>query len=317
MVRRRKERLLNLSISNLAALAALTWGGCLAAGVLCTGSGSASESTPAEKAAAAKGGDWGDHVDSPLPEYVTGEECLFCHRDDWGNRWSRNFHQRTVRAAEADSPAMKTLAADPEMKSFVPDASFLLGTRREIRFLKRSNQYGKFGILSAAYASPPHAAGSRIRGKLTQTKGVHWDEEAFAKRCAGCHTTAVDPQTHAFSAISLDCYACHGIVDLRHSKETRLVAFGKGNPDPPRVQLANCAVSSAHGQIEKERIAVSDQFRRGGQPVSRFRGRFERCRAGADEPWRPARGPKRPGGAGRQIGDDLRQLPRRSPAKLD
>ncbi|HEX4071292.1 MAG TPA: hypothetical protein VHX68_08985, partial [Planctomycetaceae bacterium] len=50
-----------------------------------------------------------------------------------------------------------------------------------------------------------------------------------------------DPQTHAFSAISLDCYACHGIVDLRHSKETRLVAFGKGNSDPPRVQLANCA----------------------------------------------------------------------------
>jgi len=241
MFRRRKDRFLHLSTSNLAALAALIWGGCLAAGVLCAGSGSASESTPAEKAASAKGGDWGDHVDSPLPEYVTGEECLFCHRDDWGNRWSRNFHQRTVRPAEAESPAMKALAADPEMKSFTPDASFLLGTRREIRFLKRSAQYGKFGVLSAAYASPPHSAGSRLHGKLTQTTGVHWDEEVFAKRCAGCHTTAVDPQTHAFSAISLDCYACHGIVDLRHSKETRLVAFVKGNSDPPRVQLANCA----------------------------------------------------------------------------
>ena len=28
---------------------------------------------------------WGsDHVGRPLPEYVTGEECLFCHRKDVG-----------------------------------------------------------------------------------------------------------------------------------------------------------------------------------------------------------------------------------------
>jgi hypothetical protein len=244
MFRLRIKRVPNLSTSNLAALAALTWGGCLAVGVLCAGSGPASQSTPSEKAdvfRAAKGNDWGDHVDSPLPEYVTGEECLFCHRDDWGNRWAKNFHQRTVRAAEADSPAMKALSANPEMKSFVPDASFLLGTRREIRFLKRSNQYGKFGVLSAAYTAPAPGVSSRVHGKLTQTNGVHWDEQLFEKKCAGCHTTAVDPQTHAFSAISLDCYACHGMVDLRHSKDTKLIAFGKGNPDPPRAQLANCA----------------------------------------------------------------------------
>ena len=28
---------------------------------------------------------WGsDHVGKPVPEYVTGDECLFCHRDDVG-----------------------------------------------------------------------------------------------------------------------------------------------------------------------------------------------------------------------------------------
>ena len=227
-----------------AALVVVSWVFCLAIGVLCAGSQPESQSTPSAKTAAsapAQGGDWGDHVDAPLPEYVTGEECLFCHRDDWGNRWAKNYHQRTVRPADADSPAMKALTADPEMKTFVSDAANLLGARRSIRFLKRSNEYGKFGLLSAAYAPAPPGASSRVHGKLIETKDVHWDERTFAKSCAGCHTTAVDPQTHAFSATSLDCYACHGVVDLRHSKDTKLVAFGKGSPDPPRMQLANCA----------------------------------------------------------------------------
>jgi hypothetical protein len=230
--------------SRSAALVALSWAVCLAVGVLCAGSGSESLSAPPEKtagSATAEKSEWGDHVDAPLPDYVTGEECLFCHRDDWGNRWAKNFHQRTVRPAEADAPAMKALAADPETKSFVEGVANLLGTRREMRFLKRSDKYGQFELLSAAYTPAPPGAGTRVHGKLTQTKGIHWDDQAFAKRCAGCHTTAVDPQTHAFSAISLDCYACHGLVDLRHSKDTKLIVFGKGNADPPREQLANCA----------------------------------------------------------------------------
>lgn len=243
MLRRSKNRVRIPAKSRSAALIALSWAACLVIAVL-GASGPELQSAPSEKSATsapAKGGEWSDHVDAPVPEYPTGEECLFCHRDDWGNRWSRNFHQRTVRSAEADSPAMKALAADPQTKSFVEGVSNLLGTRREIRFLKRSNEYGKFGLLSAAYNPASPGASSRVHGKLTQTKAVHWDEQVFAKRCAGCHTTAVDPQTHAFSAIALDCFACHGLVDLRHSKDTKLVAFGKGNADPPRVQMANCA----------------------------------------------------------------------------
>ena len=244
MLWRRKTRARIPLNSRSSALVVLSWVVCLAVGVFCAESGSETLSAPSEKTAAsgqAQGGEWGDHVGAPLPDYVTGEECLFCHRDDWGNRWAKNYHQRTIRPTEADSPAMKALAADPATKSFVEGVSNLLGTRREIRFLKKSDQYGKFGLLSAAYTPAPPGAGTRVHGKLTQTKGLHWDEQTFAKRCAGCHTTAVDPQTNAFSAIALDCYACHGIVDLRHSKDTKLIAFGKGNGDPPRVQLANCA----------------------------------------------------------------------------
>jgi hypothetical protein len=242
------------------ALIVVAWTSCLALGVLCAcpEKGLSSGSSDKNAAAAQPNGtsEWGDHVGSPLPEYTTGEECLFCHRDDWGNRWARNFHHRTVRSVEGDSAAMQALAADPETKTLAAGVTDLLGTRREIRFLKRSSEYGKFGLLSVGYTPARPGTRGRARGLLSETKGsddpikvpansvrgeVHWDEQVFAKTCAGCHTTAVDPQTHAFSAIALDCYACHGIVDLRHSKDARLVAFGKGNPDPPRVQLANCA----------------------------------------------------------------------------
>ena len=34
--------------------------------------------------------------------------------------------------------------------------------------------------------------------------GKTWQPDVFAKRCAGCHTTAVDPKTNAFSAFALD-----------------------------------------------------------------------------------------------------------------
>jgi hypothetical protein len=245
MFSRLTKRLKGWPASLPVASAALLWTLCLAVGVIMTGPGPTSPVTAADKSPAAQSNSdskWGDHVDAPLPDYVTGEECLFCHRDDWGNRWAKNYHQRTVRQADADSPPMKALAADPKMKGFVSDATYLLGTRREIRFLKRSNEYGHFGLLSAAYVpTPPGASSRRVPAKLQGSKDVHWDDQKFAQSCAGCHATAVDPQSHAFSAISLDCYACHGIVDLRHSKDTKLVAFGKGSPDPPRVQLANCA----------------------------------------------------------------------------
>ena len=41
---------------------------------------------------------WGsDHVGKPVPEYVDGNECLFCHRNDVGPAWSDNRHNRSVR----------------------------------------------------------------------------------------------------------------------------------------------------------------------------------------------------------------------------
>ncbi len=69
--------------------------------------------------------EWGgDHVGRPIPDYVDGEVCLFCHRDDIGTSWQGNSHARTVRT-DGDS--------------------YLLGagdTPRRMRLLRA----GRFGI---------------------------------------------------------------------------------------------------------------------------------------------------------------------------
>ena len=127
----------------------------------------------------------------------------------------------------------------------------MLGERRQVRFLKRTAEYGKLAMLSAKFSSPPPGTKSRrVHGKLIDLDGVHWDDGTFARSCAGCHTTGVDPKIHAFSATSLDCFTCHGVVEQKHA-ETKTVYFGKGRHDPPRVAIAICA--SCHLRTGKSR----------------------------------------------------------------
>lgn len=185
--------------------------------------------------------DWGgDHVGSPLPEYATGDECLFCHRDRFGADWSQNAHERTMRPFDAAPAAAAALKSAPEARRFADEVEFVLGERRQARFLKRTADYGKLAILSARFSPPPPGTRSRrVHGKLSDENNVHWDDQTFARSCAGCHTTGVDPKTHAFAAISLDCFTCHGVVDQKHA-DTKTVYLGKGRHDPPRVAVAIC-----------------------------------------------------------------------------
>ena len=90
----------------------------------------------------------GDHVGKPLPPYVTGDECLFCHRDI-GAAWGDNRHQVTIRRAAPDDPAMVRLRELPGGSGLAAQTQFLLGSERATRFLKRSNEYGKLLLLSA------------------------------------------------------------------------------------------------------------------------------------------------------------------------
>jgi hypothetical protein len=129
-----------------------------------------------------------DHVGKPVPTYVTGDECLFCHRVKVAGMWQQNPHARTIWPNEKGDEFIGSKLARP---------------------LKRAG-YGKFDILEA--------------DKKT------WNKDKFANQCAGCHTTAVDPATKAFSTTALDCYTCHGVADPNHTKDTTLMRFSSKYP---------------------------------------------------------------------------------------
>ncbi len=144
-----------------------------------------------------------------LPEFVAGDQCLFCHRNDIGPVWGKNAHNTTVLLKSGEE--------------------FTLGAHRKQRNLKRTG-YGKFAI--------------------QETDGT-WNPNKFADRCAGCHTTAVNAETRAFSEVAIDCYACHGVVDLNHSNDTSLILLSKKNKTPPKTVISVCASCHLRGASSK------------------------------------------------------------------
>jgi hypothetical protein len=176
---------------------------------------------------------WGsDHVGKRVPEYVTGDECLFCHRNI-GPTWPDNRHQLTIRPATADDPAVTALREFDIHKSIADQVSFILGDVRTVRLLKRSQAFGKLDLFSAKYLPPSEAP--KRSGGFANSESPHWDTNTFGERCAGCHSTAVDTPSRAFFATSIDCFACHGSVDLAHTGHPKLVLLSKKNREPREV----------------------------------------------------------------------------------
>ena len=179
---------------------------------------------------------WGsDHAGKPVPEFVHGDECLFCHRNDIGPGWQKNAHGIAVRQREDAADLVKKLNPPAGVE-------FLLGSRNHVRLLKKAG-YGKFAILSP--------------------KG-EWDENKFADRCAGCHSTAVDPQSRAFAAFGLDCYTCHGVVDLEHTADTAKMWLSKKRRDDPKAIESICAQCHLRdGKSRSTGLPYADNFMAG------------------------------------------------------
>ncbi len=142
---------------------------------------------------------WGtDHVGERYPEYVTGDECLFCHRTI-GPLWDDNRHQLTIRRVRDNDPALKRLRDLRETEALAAEVQYLMGTQSNVRFLKRAKAYGKLDLLSTSHDNDKQAHSTRRKSDHNDT---YWDTRTFADRCAGCHTTAVDSNIRAFTAIS-------------------------------------------------------------------------------------------------------------------
>ena len=137
-----------------------------------------------------------------VPDFVHGEECLFCHRNNIGSAWQRNAHNLTTRQIEGSDDVV-------------------LG-RHATRRLRKTG-YNRLAF---------------IDGKSTTD---------FNRQCARCHATAVDPSTFTYSYLGIDCYSCHGSVDLRHSAREATVPLGKRSPVDAQAATAICAVCHLRG----------------------------------------------------------------------
>jgi predicted CXXCH cytochrome family protein len=175
----------------------------------------------------------GNHVGKPIPEYVHGDECLFCHRNSIGVTWQKNAHGVAVRQGE-DAPELQALAGKlPELSTVVNEIGYFLGSRHRVRFLKKSG-YGKFSLLNLQAVLGPN-----VIAKASDS--ATWDKEKFGTRCAGCHATAVDANTNSFAAFGIDCYACHGYATVEHSNNTALMWLSKKRRDDARAITSICA----------------------------------------------------------------------------
>ncbi len=211
------------------------------------------------------------HVGRDLPDYVTGDECLFCHRAKVGFGWLINAHQTTLLSRFAAPPPdtpVKTpsweafLEARPELAPFEKQIAFVLGGKQQLRFLRRSDAYGRLDLLTAKlHLQRPSDDDEHPQLNWDPKPPYHWDTTTFGQRCAGCHTTAVDSRTQAFSATSIDCYACHGDVDLNHTTDTSRVYLAKARKDPPEVIASTCGQCHIRtGQSRASKLPYANNF---------------------------------------------------------
>ena len=190
--------------------------------------------------------DWGSsHAGKPVPDFIHGDECLFCHRNDIGPGWQKNAHGLTVRQRE-DAPELEEILKQPALSGVASQVEYFMGSRHRVRLLKKDG-YGKFALLNtqAVMGADGHVQ------KLIEQEKPAWDKDRFANRCAGCHTTGVDTSTKAFSAFGLDCYTCHGVVDLKHTGDTSLIFLSKKRRSDARAITSTCA--QCHLRIAKSR----------------------------------------------------------------
>jgi len=191
---------------------------------------------------------WGsDHVGKPVPEYTTGDECLFCHREKIGAKWGENRHNLTIRPLGPESPAARALR-EPPVKEFAAEVKYVLGGEHRQRFLRPSKEYGKLDLLSIEWVPPRDGK----PGKLQSLDRPHWNATSFADSCAGCHATAVEPKEKTFSSIALDCFTCHGAVPAEHAKQPDLAHLSPKRKVEARAVTSICAQCHVRSGSSKE-----------------------------------------------------------------
>src|SRR6476659_2384713 len=91
---------------------------------------------------------WGsDHAGQTVPEFVHGDECLFCHRNDIGPGWQKNTHGITIRQGEDAAEWRDIFKGQATLSPIASQVEYYMGSRHRLRFLKKEG-YGKFALLN-------------------------------------------------------------------------------------------------------------------------------------------------------------------------
>jgi len=105
--------------------------------------------------------EWGgNHAGKPIPEFVQGDECLFCHRNDIGPTWQKNAHGTDIRQAEDAPEFQDILRAQPALAAIASQIEYFMGSRRHVRFLKKE-RYGRFALVSTQLVLGPGRRGQQ------------------------------------------------------------------------------------------------------------------------------------------------------------
>jgi len=79
-----------------------------------------------------------DHVGKLPVEFMSGDECLFCHRNDVGPTWASNRHGRTIRTADRDAAPLRLMEKSSALADFTAQIELVIGGSNRQRFLKRA-----------------------------------------------------------------------------------------------------------------------------------------------------------------------------------
>ena len=76
--------------------------------------------------------DWGsNHAGKPVPDFIHGDECLFCHRNDIGPGWQKNAHGLTVRQRE-DAPELQEILKQPALSGVASQVEYFMGSHLQV-----------------------------------------------------------------------------------------------------------------------------------------------------------------------------------------
>lgn len=132
--------------------------------------------------------------------YVGSRSCEGCHRQE-AAVWRVSQHQKMMRPVDEPGVVVADLAAeDPDVAFVAQHAVWAIGGKWEQQFMGHDGE-GET-LLPGAWLV--HREGWKVRGF------DGWRTPAPHKRCHGCHTVGLDPQTGSFVEPNIGCESCHG-----------------------------------------------------------------------------------------------------------